>query len=186
MDHSNYDPYQDLSQPYDPHAHGHDKQGKYGMVQQQTELPDVHYDEDFHKRPRPGVTTSTEAAEFRQIRWPDGPRFLVTSILFDTLTFVLEGLLVLIALAFLCLAILACRWSDMPSDSELVGPMEQAMKLVRCSFSGGQCFRANRATGSYFISHTFRRSCRTCPQGYWTLPRRARISHIRELAYAAH
>lgn len=100
------------------------------MVQQQTELLDPHYDEDFHGGPKPARTTSTDAADFQEIKWPDGPSFLRTSILFDTMTFLLEGVLVLLSLAFLCLAIFACRWNDMPSDSQLAAGMEQAMKLV--------------------------------------------------------
>lgn len=129
MDHSDYDPYQDLSLPFDPRAHSQ-KHGKYGMVQQQTELLDPEYEEDLRKGPRPGMTTRTDAAAFQEIKWPDGPHFLRTSILFDTLTFLIEGILVLMALAFLCLAVLACRWDGMPSDSDVAGPMEQAMKLV--------------------------------------------------------
>jgi hypothetical protein len=100
------------------------------MVQQQMELLDPHDEEDFHKGPRPGVTTRTEAAEFQEIKWPDGPSFLRTSILFDTMTFLLEGILVLLSLAFLCLAVFACRWNDIPSNSPLAAGMEQAMKLV--------------------------------------------------------
>jgi len=134
MGHSNdYDPYQDLSPPFDPDAHTR-KDDQYGMMQQETELLDPSSREDLPKSPqgpRHGLTTTTDAADFQPIRWPDGPRFLRTSVLFDTMIFVLEGILVLMALAFLCLAILACRWNNMPSDSDLAHSMEQAMKLVR-------------------------------------------------------
>jgi hypothetical protein len=129
MDQSSYDPYQDNSPPFDPHAHNQ-KHDQYPMVQQQTELLDPHYEEDFHKGPRPGVTTRTEAAQFQEIKWPDGPSFLRTAILFDTMTFLLEGILVLMSLAFLSLAILACHWNNMPSNSDQAAGMEQAMKLV--------------------------------------------------------
>ncbi|OIW29003.1 hypothetical protein CONLIGDRAFT_645147 [Coniochaeta ligniaria NRRL 30616] len=45
------------------------------------------------------------------------------------MTFLLEGILVLMSLAFLSLAILACHWNNMPSDSDQAAGMEQAMKL---------------------------------------------------------
>jgi hypothetical protein len=129
MDHSEYDPYQDLSRPVNSRGQ-RQKSAHFRVTEQTEELLDSHDGEGFQKRPRPGITTRTEAAEFQQIRWPDGPRFLVTSILMDTMTFVLEGILVMIALAFFCLAFLACRWSDMPADSDTARGMEQAMKLV--------------------------------------------------------
>lgn len=135
MDHSDNDPYQNLSPPFEPKVRSQ-KHGQYGMVQQQTELLDPHYQENFHKGPRPAVTTRTEAADFQEIKWPDGPSFLRTSILFDTMTFLLEGILVLISLAFLGFAVFACRWNNVPSNSHVAAGLEQAMKLVGCRTAG--------------------------------------------------
>jgi hypothetical protein len=131
MDRSDYDPYQDISPPFDPTA-DNKRPRHYDMIRSESELLDSH-NGSMHKGPRPALTTASEAADFQVINWPDGPAFLRSSVIFDTVTFVIEGILVLTAIAFLSLAILACRWDGMPSDSRLAAGMEQAMKLVHLS-----------------------------------------------------
>ncbi|RKU49415.1 hypothetical protein DL546_006052 [Coniochaeta pulveracea] len=125
-DPSAYDPYLDpssynLDQPqtaYTQEKHN----GQYVEVIQQS-------DEHQGLHPKPATTMSSDAATFRTITWPDGPRFVKQSRVIHALTFFLDAILVLVALLFLVLAIMALRFAHEPAQSDLAVTIAQAMKL---------------------------------------------------------
>jgi hypothetical protein len=78
---------------------------------------------------RPPQTMGTGAAGSKVINWPDGPGVVKQSLMGNLLTFALDATLVLAALLFLALAILALRFADEPADSRLAVALEAAMKL---------------------------------------------------------
>lgn len=129
-DPSAYDPYLDpssynLDQPqtaYTQEKHN----GQYVEVIQQS-------DEHQGLHPKPATTMSSDAATFRTITWPDGPRFVKQSRVIHALTFFLDAILVLVALLFLVLAIMALRFAHEPAQSDLAVTIAQAMKLVRAA-----------------------------------------------------
>lgn len=72
-------------------------------------------------------------ADYRVINWPDGPRFVKQSAVIAAFTYMLDAILVLIALLFLAVAIMALRLNGEPANSGIAIAMGEAMKLVRWS-----------------------------------------------------
>jgi hypothetical protein len=148
-DPSEYDPYLDLSSHELDHTDtGHnihyDDLGNCGDANKTHEKHSGHYIEEIQPpdedsagaehhglQPKSAATVSSDAATFHTITWPDGPRFVKQSLVIETLTFFLDGILVLVAVLFLVLAIMALRFTNEPAQSSLAITMEEAMKLVR-------------------------------------------------------
>lgn len=121
--HTQYNGQDDTGQ-YDSRNEKHN--GQYSEVQ----LPDPDSGDADLRRGLHNKPAQTTGTDFRVINWPDGPGVVKRSRLLDTLTFVLDAILVVIALLFLSLAIMALRLADERADSRFAVGLDHGMKLA--------------------------------------------------------
>lgn len=181
-DPSAYDPYLDLSShtldptstayknQYDGFQHSRDANRRHekhnGHCIEEIQQPDEDSAgaEQQGLQPKSAGTMSSDAATFHTITWPDGPRFVKQSRVIGILTFILDAVLVLVALLFLVIAIMALRFANEPAQSSLAITIERAMKLVREADSFVQATHTDKSRGSNNIPSPVCSSSGTCPE----------------------